>query len=246
MIFSLCFALARADEEVLGTYSYTGEFLPAIPKTSIDGRAVFIDYENNRVPTSNNFARFTATFKTLRAEPYQLREIIGHIYDPKTHDQVSNFSVYITPGPLKSEDEVTHNCFLRTSRGDFETGKFIVDIYALLSDETGQNCSLLIFNDSCEFYEVTDYMETAITLLIYVSFIAVVGAILYVIFTKQNISGVVSANKDKKKPKKQVRDYADVHNVSDRSSSPGTGSGKGGRKNSPGSRSSGSGKAKKN
>ena len=86
-------------------------------------------------------------------------------------------------------------------------------IWSKVTAENGMNYSVLLFNETSEFYEVTNWKETIGTVLLYLFFVGVVGGILYVIFSKDK------ATKTKAPSRKEVADYSVIHKAS-RSSSP--------------------------
>jgi hypothetical protein len=153
-----------------------------------------------------------------------------------------NFTSYGMGGRISNEDQTTflHMCELDQ---ELEAGKYRVAIWAKVMSENGLNSSVLLFNDTAEFYEVLNLKYQIGSAFLYMFFVGVVGGILYMIFSK---------DKDKvRRPdrvnKKAVRDYKDIHQPSaaanrapspkgrsdsPRSGSPGSGEGK--RKASPG------------
>ncbi|KAH0803197.1 uncharacterized protein GO595_003933 [Histomonas meleagridis] len=114
-------------------------------------------------------------------------------------------------GRLSNEDQTTflHLCELDQ---EMESGNFNLDIYAKVTSEDGVNYSVLLFNETAEFYEVVNIKERLGTVFLYLFFVFVVGYILYVIFTKDK-------SKVATKPirKQKIADYSEIH----RSTSPG-------------------------
>ena len=227
MLVYLFLVQSFSEEEILGTYSTHGSFLPLVSKEIIDGRGLFLDNINNRIPI-RPLTRFVSTYLLLNNEAYGLQKIFGHITSIQdSNDFIFNFTTVGLGGRLSNEDisSFTHYAQLESQ---FEPGIYGVDVFAKVTDEHGQNHSVLLFNHSIEFYEITNLKEQFGTAFLYLFFVGVIGGILYIIFSKDNkINSIQNKNK-KNKP----RDYADVHNV-ERTSSPNTRSKSPGRNSSP-------------
>jgi len=226
MFLSFLLALSIAEEEGLGTYSSSGSFLPMVNKEVIDGRGLFLENPNNRIPIKP-LTRFVSTFVVHGNEAFGLQKVFGHITSADdSNDFVFNFSTIGLGGRLSNEDVPTFTHYAQLE-SQFEPGVYGVDVWAKVTDEHGVNRSVLVYNQTVEFYEVTNIKEQFGTAFLYLFFVGVVGGILYMIFSKDTRTTATS-----QKPKKtQVRDYADVHGV-ERTPSPSP-SGSSGRSKSP-------------
>lgn len=208
MILSLLLSFVYSDP---GAYSPEGAFLP-LAKAELQGKALLPDYPNNRIPIKR-FFRVIDSYAVDGDENYGLQQVFGHVTslnDPTNF--IWNFTSYGIGGRISKEEQTTflHLCELDQ---EMETGDFNLAIWGMVTAETGLNYSVLLFNETATFYEVTNIKETIGTVVLYLFFVGVVGGILYVIFSK-----------DKKKvtktpSRKAVADYSDIHKSS-RSSSP--------------------------
>ncbi|KAH0788459.1 translocon-associated protein TRAP alpha subunit [Histomonas meleagridis] len=234
MLLTLLFSFAFSEEEREGVYSpRNGPFLPLAKTEAIYGKSMLPDYPNNKIPIKR-FFRVISSFAVNSEEGFGLQEVFGHVTalnDP--NDFVWNFTSYGLGGRLSNEDQTTflHLCELDQ---EMESGKFNLDIYAKITSEDGLNYSVLLFNETAEFYEVVNIKERLGTVFLYLFFVFVVGYILYVIFTKDK-------SKVTTKPirKQKIADYSEIHRSSSpaRKSSPARSSSPG-RNPSPGRKSS--------
>ena len=211
MLFAFLFAFINSEKEKEGVYSPRGSFLPLVKTESLIGKTILPDYPNNRIPIKR-FFRAISSFSVHGEEGYGLQEVFGHIASLNdATDFIWNFTSYGLGGRLSNEDQTTflHLCELDQ---DMESGKFNLDLYAKVTTENGLNYSVLLFNDTAEFFEVVNIKEQIGTVVLYLFFVGVVGGILYVIFSKNKTK---VATKPQRKQK--IADYSEIH----RSSSPG-------------------------
>ena len=213
MLFALILSFIFCEEEQAGVYSPSGSFLPLAKTESVMGKALLPDYPNNRIPIKR-FFRLINSYTVGSDESFGLQKVFGHITsltDPT--DFIWNFTSYGLGGRISNEDQTTflHLCELDQ---EMESGKFNLDIYAKVTSENGQNYSVLLFNETAEFYEVANIKETVGTVILYLFFVGVVGGILYVIFSKDKTKA-----KNNSSRKQRVADYSEIHKSS-RSSSP--------------------------
>lgn len=210
MLFSFLLFLIHCEEQP-GVYSPNGDFLP-LAKDTLKGKALLSDYPDNKIPIKR-FFRIIDSYTVEGDENYGLQEVFGHI--TKLDDSTNfiwNFTSYGIGGRISKEEQVTflHLCELDQ---ELESGKFNLAIWSKVTAENGMNYSVLLFNETSEFYEVTNWKETIGTVVLYLFFVGVVGGILYVIFSKDK------ATKTKAPSRKEVADYSVIHKAS-RSSSP--------------------------
>ncbi|KAH0793762.1 hypothetical protein GPJ56_002314 [Histomonas meleagridis] len=213
-MFVLLLSFIHCEEEQDGVYSHHGSFLPLAKTESIYGRAILPDYPNNRIPIKR-FFRVLDSYIVGSGEGFGLQNVFGHVTsltDP--NDFVWNFTSYGLGGRVSNEDQTTflHLCELDQ---EMESGKFNLDIYAMVTSENGLNYSVLLFNETAEFYEVTNIKETIGSVVLYLFFVFVVGGILYFIFSKDKDKPVKSSSRKQK----VIADYSEIHKSS-RSSSP--------------------------
>ena len=210
MLFTFLFTLTISEEEREGVYSPHGAFLPLINTENLYGKSILPDYPNNRIPIKR-FFRVISSFLVNSDEGYGLQKVFGHVTSLNDReDFLWNFTSYGLGGRLSNEDQSTflHLCELDQ---EMESGKFNLDIYAKVTTENGLNYSVLLFNESAEFYEVLNLKEQFGTVFLYLFFVGVVGGILYVIFSKDKSKPPTNPQK-----KHKVADYSEIH----RSSSP--------------------------
>jgi len=230
MFLSILFAFVVSEEEGPGTYSSSGSFLPMVNKEMVDGRGLFMEHPNNKIPIKP-LTRFVSTYAVKGNEAFGLQKVFGHITSADDcNDFIFNFSTIGLGGRLSNEDvpSFTHYAQLESQ---FEPGVYGVDVWAKVTDEHGVNRSVLVFNQTVEFYEVTNIKEQFGTAFLYLFFVGVVGGILYMIFSKDTRKATTTTTTKKS----AVKDYADIHGV-ERSPSPST-SGSG-RSKSPGKKES--------
>lgn len=226
MMFSLLLSLILCDDSA-GIHTRSGDFLP-LAKDTLRGRALLADYPGNRIPIKR-FFRVTDSYTVDGDETYGLQEVFGHITRPGAPtDFVFNFTSFGLGGLISADEQPTflHLCELDQS---LEAGRFDLALWAKVTSSTGLNYSVLLLNETAEFYEVTNWKETVGAAFLYLFFVGVVGGIVFVIFSKDRTA------KTKKPARKEVADYSAIHRAS-RSSSPAA------RSASPGKRGASPGK----
>lgn len=203
MFFAFLLSLAMSDEEIAGTHSNSGDFLPLVPTTSVDGRGLLPDYPDLRIPIKRLF-RFVSSFQTLDDSTYGLQKAFGQITNVRdSTDFVWNFTSYGIGGRLSNEDQPS---FVHLGELDqsLEPNTYGLTIWAKVTGEQGQNFSVLLFNDTVTFYEVVDLKDQVASVVLYVFFVGVVAGILYVIFSKDKVKVEPSS-------RKKELDYSEIH-----------------------------------
>lgn len=206
MFLSLFLAFALSEEEEAGIYSPSRDFLPLLAKSRIDGRGYLPDYPNNRIPIKR-FFRFVSSYGVPDDATYGLVQVFGYVTTTDNHENfLWNFTSYGVGGRLSNEDQYTfaHLCDFDA---EFEPGTYQLNVFAQVSDKQGTNFSLVLFNETAEFYEVLNLKDQVGTAVLYVTAVGVLGSILYVIFNKDNTKPTSS------KKKAKARDYSELHDV---------------------------------
>jgi hypothetical protein len=98
---------------------------------------------------------------------------------------------------------------------DLEAGDYVLNVWGKLSTEIRINQSVLLFNGTATFYELSKIGETIGSVVLYGFFVAVLGGILFLIFSKDQVKTTSQPNK-----KDRVPDYAELHKVPVRTASP--------------------------
>ncbi|KAK8834447.1 hypothetical protein M9Y10_036307 [Tritrichomonas musculus] len=222
--FILALVLSEEKDGIIGTL---GEFLPFAPKSKIDGRGILIDYPENKIPLQR-FIRFISSFAVTGEETYGLQNVFGYVTPEEGgSDYRVNVTSYGMSGRLSNEDQPSF-LFQCELVSQLEPGHGNLELWGKLTNEQGVNLSILLFNESVEFYEEVNLHDQIASAVLYVFFVGVVGGILYFIFSKDKAKETKPVSK-----KKSVQDYAQIHS-SDRSRSPSRSSSPGSkRKDSP-------------
>jgi len=208
MIFALLCLLALADEEVAGIHSPHGAFLPLVPKEVLDGRGLLLDYPDFRIPIKRLF-RFVSSFAVTGKATFGLQKVFGQIIELNDATSfVMNFSSFGVGGRLSSEDQTTFVNLCELS-GDLDPNSYRLNIWAKVTGENGQNSSVLLFNETADFYEVIDIKDQIGSAVLYIFFVGVVGGILYWIYIRKD----KPTNPDQPVRKQRVRDYSEIHGV---------------------------------
>lgn len=206
MFLSVLLALVLCEEEVEGVYSPSRDFLPYLPKSQVDGRGYLPDYPSKRIPIKR-FFRFVSSYAVPDDLTFGLQQVFGWVTTLDNHENfLWNFTSYGVGGRLSNEDQYTfaHLCDFDA---EFEPGTYQLNVFAQISDKQGTNYSIILFNETAEFYEVLNLKDQVGTAVLYMTAVGVLGSILYIIFNKDSTKPTSS----KKKPK--ARDYADMHDV---------------------------------
>lgn len=216
MFFYFILALVLSTEEKDGIIGTLGEFLPYAPKSKIDGRGILIDYPSNRIPL-NQFIRFISSFAVTGEETFGLQTIFGYVTPEEGgSDYRVNVSSYGLSGRLSNEDQPSF-LFQCELVSQLEPGKGNLELWGKLTNEQGVNLSILLYNESVEFYEVVNVRDQVASAILYIFFVGVVAGILYFIFSKDKTKETKPVSK-----KKAVQDYSQIHSDRSRSSSPGS------------------------
>jgi hypothetical protein len=204
MLTAILFALVLSDDEPPGTYINENVFLPLAPEELLIGRGLLLDFPDSRIPIQR-FFRFVSSFMAFGNATFGLQEVFGQLVDPKDDKNfIWNFSSHGFGGRISVEDQPTfmHLCELDM---ELEAGNYNLCMWAKVTDENRFNQSVLLYNQSTNFYEVSNITDTVGSVVLYVFFIAVLGGILFLIFSKDQVKPTSQPNK------KTVLDYADIH-----------------------------------
>lgn len=181
-MFFLLLRVIASEDELRGTYSSRGKFLPLVPESSVEAKGLFVEYPDLKIPYKP-LLRFVSTFKVNNYDVYGLHKVFGHITSPTdSTDFIFNFTSYGVGGRISNEAVTSYAHYLQFQ--GFEPGTYGLDVFAKVVGQDGENKSILLFNDTVTFYEVTNYYETIGIVLLYVFFVLLLGFILYRIFTK--------------------------------------------------------------
>ena len=220
MFLYFIFALALSEEN--GVSDLSGQFLPLAPKSQIEAKGVLLDYPDYRIPLQSYF-RFVSSYSVTGDATFGLATVFGYA-TPTNGDHPVNVTAQGIGGRISNEDQTSflYACHFTEQ---IDTCQAVLELWAQLTNNEGKNVSVLLFNETVDFYEVINVREQIISTLLYIFFVCVIGGILYFIFSKDK-------PKESKPPSKKQgtkkKDYADiVKGSSNRSRSPSPGGKKG-------------------
>jgi hypothetical protein len=205
MIATLLLALVACDDLEKGIQGPDNVFMPLVSADVIDARGLFLDFPAARVPVQR-FVRFVSAFAVQGNASFALLDVFGQIIDQKDPTNfIFNFSSYGANRGLSVEEQPTCMHLLELDT-DLEAGDYVVNVWAKLSAlEIRLNQSALLYNGTVTFYELSKIGDTIASAVLYGFFVAVLGGILFLIFSKDQVKTTSQPSK-----KERVLDYADI------------------------------------
>jgi hypothetical protein len=214
MLAVVFLALVACDDLEPGIYASDNVFLPLVPGDLIDARGLLLDFPGARIPIQR-LIRFVSAFSVTGNATFALLDVFGQVIDPKdAKNFIYNFTSFGAGLGLSVEEHPTCMHLLELD-SDLEAGEYVINVWGKLSNEKRLNQSVLLFNGTATFYELSKIGETIGSVVLYGFFVAVLGGILFLIFSKDQVRTTSQPSK-----KDRVPDYAELHKAPVRTASP--------------------------